>query len=56
MTSRMTSYMTDDVSKRINMSILSEVMLAVIQRGFLYSHSHARSLTLFFQFMNSEIT
>ena len=31
MTSRTTGDMTDDVSKRMNMSILSEVMYAVVQ-------------------------
>ena len=31
MTSRTTGDMTDDVSKRMNMSILSEVRLAVVQ-------------------------
>ena len=62
MTSRMTGDMTDDVSKRMNMSILSEVMLAVVQRSernehtvsYIAIHTRGRWM-LFFQFMNSEI-
>ena len=39
MTSRMTGYKTVDVSKRMNLSILSEVMLAVVQRSERNEHT-----------------
>ena len=39
MTSRMTSYKTDDVSKRMNMFILSEVMSAVVQNAERNEHT-----------------
>ena len=39
MTSRTTGDMTDDVSKRMNMSILSEVMLAVVQKSERNEHT-----------------
>ena len=39
MTSRTTDDMTDDVSKRMNMSILSEVMLAVVQKSKRNEHT-----------------
>ena len=39
MTSRTTGDMTDDVSKRMNMSILSEVMYAVVQKSKRNEHT-----------------
>ena len=39
MTSRTTAVMNADVSNRMNMSILSEVMLAVVQRSERNEHT-----------------
>ena len=39
MTSRTTTVMNADVSKRMNMSILSEVMLAVVQKSKRNEHT-----------------